>query len=1279
MRFLRIARPEPKSGGLRIGPVEVPTVIADAGEAVKDLPGLTIRHLGPVAGDVADTGGDVAAELFGRLKAVYGAGEATTDRLGPPAPGQKVPGPFKGTPASGLPGASGGGGILSGTLPGVSGFDRSLRNIAIATAHDPRGVTSNTIKGFYEIGAGVVGMLGEAYKDPSVLKRIPRQVVEDYGRRYGPLLDGTAEGEQKFRKRVQEEGVAPEILDALTIGVPAGGLAGRGATALARAGKITRPLEEFVKSERRGLQVTGGKVRPQERHPNLFRALREERKDVRRQRRTATRMSRADRNRAAVRGLVPGGRTVKVRPSRAELFMAGEGREALRLRPAARLQDVSNDIVAPRTLRGQQWFEKREAARVGSLAHEAHRMDRLAEIDTGFRKELSSLSRKQRLATFHVAQGVIDPTDEGRAVAQLKARRSRLIEEGATPGPRMMSKTNNEVRLIDYLIRNSKDIFGGEKGANLAKVQRSWAERSLRLEQSEARRVGTYGEATAEARRLRAQAEGAGLPVRYPTEAIEELDDAIQGASDPAEAAAAKQAQERLLRTYSAQVRAAREADELTPSVEPAFVTHEKSNVFGSGAFATGGSRAVVGPKRSQMELLRTGRANVTPQALEQSIAKSLKRIHNWELVARQAEVSTVNVTPAMIAKAGIFKESAERPGVAVPKSAAELSIDEWRKVLRAHNMDQRDWAFWNPGRMRLRQEQLHALDADEVDGAEASADVALSDAGGAAIYDKAVRESMVPAGEAAGPIVKSKGWRLIPRAAYDEIMDSTHPSGAWGRGFAKVQGFQSRILLGLSPSWLQMQAASNAMLATGALRGNVVAFLRSPIFWHGFRQKEPGLMRAIDEQLGSSVLQAHGQKIRFGASLDQRPTMDAVVNMIDGFSELPVMRQIKRGGTVAGKRLPAPNPINGMFFLDQLQNRYFRHAVLYNDVKRAAYKRMGERMGQAARYQHQFADLVRGKDPVEQMKAILENPALLEKHVRAVEDWLGNYTTFTAFERRVLKRSILFYGFLRHSTRLLFYTLPVKHPGILAVAAKLTQLRNEEVRDLLGGDAVPWAFSRVYIDERTGEVATRETPQSAVRSVDLYRLNPVTNALVEAIEDPKKIAGLMSPAAQILFDQIYSTKAFSGQGFQIEGSAAYRSDLPLFSLQRAQIALGSALSTAYPYRKAVQLRAGGHSQADDALLWHMEPMRYKTAQARQRERGRIRRYRETSPVADLVPLLGLADARFAKPDTTRADVRRRKKAESGSSSSGGGGGWGAAGGGGSSSSGGGWGSAAGG
>jgi uncharacterized membrane protein YgcG len=245
----------------------------------------------------------------------------------------------------------------------------------------------------------------------------------------------------------------------------------------------------------------------------------------------------------------------------------------------------------------------------------------------------------------------------------------------------------------------------------------------------------------------------------------------------------------------------------------------------------------------------------------------------------------------------------------------------------------------------------------------------------------------------------------------------------------------------------------------------------------------------------------------------------------------------------------------------------------------------------------------------------------------------------------------------------------------ILAVSAKLAQLRNEEVRDLLGGDAVPWAFSRVYIDERTGKIATRETPTSKIREVDLARVNPVTNAIVDAIEDPKKIAGLMSPAMQIMFDQIYSTKAFSGQGFQIEGSAKYVQDLPLLSVQRGQIALASALSTAYPYRKAQNILAGGRSQSDDSLLLHQEPITYKTPEAKARERARIRRYQETSLAQDLIPLLGLADPKFAKPGTTRQDVKRKKKAEgSGSSSSGGG--WGSAGGGGS-SSGGGWGSAA--
>src|SRR5690606_33679106 len=121
-------------------------------------------------------------------------------------------------------------------------------------------------------------------------------------------------------------------------------------------------------------------------------------------------------------------------------------------------------------------------------------------------------------------------------------------------------------------------------------------------------------------------------------------------------------------------------------------------------------------------------------------------------------------------------------------------------------------------------------------------------------------------------------------------------------------------------------------------------------------------------------------------------------------------------------------NPLNVMFALDHKQNNFFRRAVLYKEVKRQAWESMGENMSKSAYLQTRLMNIL-DRGPEDQMRAILRDRDLLEDHAQTVADVLGDYNTFSSFERKFLKRHVMFYGYLRFSLRLAFFTMPMRHP----------------------------------------------------------------------------------------------------------------------------------------------------------------------------------------------------------------------------------------------------------
>lgn len=828
-----------------------------------------------------------------------------------------------------------------------------------------------------------------------------------------------------------------------------------------------------------------------------------------------------------------------------------------------------------------------DVSRVKSRAYIANRHEQTAELTKGAERDLARLPKKAQRAVFHAMQGLVPLADPAAARRWIERRRDQIVARRVANGISLeearVLRPTSEMRALQFLHEHANDIFT----PRLAEFHARNLERSKRLEAADP----ALRSETALVRRYRPQGDLLGVPYRYEV-AVRQIEDALAGDRITAEQAATARAQldekkPALDRQYLAEVRAAATNAGLP---EPAYVLHQPRPFYSRADRTVGVAKAVQGVRKSDLKLFREGRANTDPKVFIQGLAKNIKRKHQWTAVADIFDRHTFpwsrNKTPAQIRK----------------------TIDE--KGLRPE-----DVALVDLGRFRRVREGT--LD-DTLDvGEHPALAAALRDS---VIDPERLRVLEQEGGQKWAAFLKTRGFSAVPKEVAEELLADTRPTGAALRIVSKIQGFQSAAILGLSPSWLQMQIAANTLLTGFGTHGNLPDMLKSQGWW---RKLSPEQKRRYEQHLNIGVFEAHTQRPRLGAAADGR-----LVSKARDLAETKFVHALARAN-------PYRVVTTTMFRLDDAQNRAFRRAVLYNAAKREAFARIRKEAGRAAEAQARVSNLLRvapGETLALQVARVLDNPKDIERLGEHVDRVLGDFVRYTAKERRQFKPFVMFYGFLRFSLRTLLYTLPVRHPLASAITAKLSQLHREEVKQLLGGDEAPWAFSRIFF-EKNGEL----------RSIDLARINPVTSPLTNAIEEgPKAFAGVASPMVQAIADQIYGQSVFSGRRFRVGGSAAEnpRPD----AVTRARIMLNQLLSIAYPYREAHKVLNEG-TQGDDSLLWDPRPLKYKTADALRRERERrVQRGAQLEQLLqDTFPLA------FPKPDNSRKIAASRRGDQSAS------------------------------
>lgn len=628
------------------------------------------------------------------------------------------------------------------------------------------------------------------------------------------------------------------------------------------------------------------------------------------------------------------------------------------------------------------------------------------------------------------------------------------------------------------------------------------------------------------------------------------------------------------------------------------------------GSHAVGGRSAMRADRRHEGRNLAVGLQDTRPEMLARGLARNIKRAKNWDLVA------------GMVRKHSI-------PELSPPGGA---SIAALRQRMAELGIDPATVAFWDAGAFdaAARAERLdggpdfeapEGLDAQQVSNA-------LRDA---AVYpDRTLRPEQLTA---------TRKYVAVPTAMLRELEAETAPSGFAGRAWDVTKAKTSRAMLLLSPPWLAVNVASNALLTTAATKGaalNPAHAVNTARWWHGL---DPAERERIGSYIGLDVTGADSHQVRLGAT-----TNNDFINAYRAMKAHPIWST----GMVRG-RGPAIRDLNPMELMaraDRSQNNAARLMLTYKLMSKEAVKRAGREMGRADRAQLKIMSHF-AKPPAEALHALARDRDLLEDHATSVADALGDFATLTAAERKVIGRTTMFYGWLRFSIKLVFFTLPRNAPATTAVLAELGALQVGELREILGDDGLPWGLGQIYFGD-----------DGHVKSIDLAKINPSGNAVLDAIrsENPRALLGVAPPLVPMLFDQLDHSAGFrDGRGsaeWRVKSRAGQYGAAPsdYDAETRARIAVDDLLSLTFPYRTAKKLTDDGTPQGDDSLLWSKRPTVYKSdgPEAKLAKDRAAFSEREESLLAELLPFLpeSSRDAEFARRQAALDDGDKAKPAK---------------------------------
>jgi uncharacterized membrane protein YgcG len=363
-------------------------------------------------------------------------------------------------------------------------------------------------------------------------------------------------------------------------------------------------------------------------------------------------------------------------------------------------------------------------------------------------------------------------------------------------------------------------------------------------------------------------------------------------------------------------------------------------------------------------------------------------------------------------------------------------------------------------------------------------------------------------------------------------------------------------------------------------------------------------------------------------------------------------MRAMK--ATRLGSLIHRKNPFDILFKADVGQTNFWRKAVWYSKARRLSYRRMNYNMDRSYKLIDRLSAGLLTKGPERFAQEYAKAGPELEQAAKHVSDFLGDYVNYTPSERLFLSRHLMFYGWLRHSLRFMFYTMPIGHPIMTAILSDIGRLGANEIKDLLGvprSHGLPLSVSSLlYLGNR------HDAQTGNLRTLPVNRLNPFLNAISQ-LDNNQQVLGMVSPAVQMAADQMFEESSFTGKDWRVRGEytpAESQREAGYYDkgMARERIALRQVLNLAFPYR-VWERAALEPSQSDDALAWSPRPLHPKEAQAKRGIALARRQFHREGPLTAIrnevfpfpLPGAGLGAKRTAAPEFLKRELEKEAAA----------------------------------
>lgn len=1216
------------------------------------------------------------------------------------------------------PGTSDG---LKGTKAGIDpgGAAKSLAlpvkvaaNVTKVSADDPSQIpraVKDIASMVKDLPAGVV----QSVSDP---KGALAATGKDLKRRYGPLIEGH---DAEFRERLKKEGIAPEIVD--TLGLVSGESTGaaRAVSGVAKAtAKTTKAgsrvnraagrVERFVNEPRPDLVKSTNVAKPQRKSSGLIGLAAQRAVDKRRE----VRVQREATEAAALRGKLPAAANRRQQRSVARLARKVEQEGAGQ---GIRGPVPQGGQVAPVRAAARSRAVRTSVARVASIGF--RRLDRLQnELTRDAEQRFRALRPVEQRAAVHALEGTININNAEASVAAID-KRIKAIQAERTVLRRDQPKdwenkylplvgkrgSDELVQLADLraaLVENPdkvltdrlREFVAGEQERR-PKVDRVAGD-SLRPSTILARRFAPAGELTGT--RL------AYVPRRNALDRLEAMtpEVALRKIGAELKVARTKRVEGRTTRRaleLAAEARAVQQFAKGRPlnkrvpadvldrartveaerfaevtkkaafdqglgTIDPVVVKHRKRNLGGAGARAVGGSEKgpVAAAKKTDMKLFRAGVRDTSDRAYALGMQESAKRSVQWRMVDELVQDHV--------------------PAWARGKDGNGLTLTELELRPETRTLDPNDWVAWRAGRREVRDGDEFESDGDAEDPAQRDP---IGDAQTAPLKD-VTNVKWATDG--------NKFW-LVPVEAFNEMKRGHGGAESVSRVGSRVTGLQSQAILGSNPAYGIRQVLQTMPLTTVAVGGRV--FDRA--FWNNLRtyrraaKLNPEQYNDMLDVIGVRSKSADAvRSVKRGDQMDVKRFEGALQHTWGGLFGAAAKDYFvsprrspggagtaSQGARTAAKTALTPFRLvrDGNMMLDAWQDRFARTlALAAQDAKMAKgdAARFGETVAAATADQaKRTGPLAAALDlPADELAKLARTPEfrrMAEEAADGVTKWLGDYANYTQREQKIGRAFVPFYGFARHSTRLLVYTLPLEHPFTFAVVLSQSGIQQREKERLLREYMRKVGREGDIPDMLDGLVLTANGG-GTLETVDVRWLNPLTGPVFEALSSDPATAttGVATPLVKGILEASFETNAFTKRPLsnaQGQGGPANK----LSGLDKARVVTNRVLSSMFPFRAFNDIQNGEKGKLTDTSLplpGLAQPYPYKEGEAKDKNDKKISEARAQGTLERLLDSVGpfrkkpatslLNSAEYAAETAGKNKKKPKKPAASGGSFGGG-------------------------